>query len=178
MRSCLVYLFAVSQRRFLAILEKILGRVIKFAFYMSTGNFYGNSKLFRKIAAFLSLFSEFQRKETRILTKSQHGCKGSIVSVQRKFLWTFFFKYKVSLKIIFGLEPRISSFWDFSDSFGRFVKPAFYVSIGSFEDQFFFTKMDFFLHVFGIPEEKFWSFSWLLIGRAVTIAIYLPRGVL
>ena len=107
---------------------------------MSTGNFYGNSKLFRKIAAFLYLFSEFQRKESRILTKSQHGCKGSIVSVQRKFLWTFFSNTKLVWKLSLDFEPRISSFWDFSDSFGRFVKIAFYVWIGSFEDQFFFKK--------------------------------------
>ena len=35
--------------------------------------------------------------------------------------------------------------------------------------------MAFFLHVFGIPEEKCWSFGWVLIGRAVTIAILCPE---
>ena len=35
--------------------------------------------------------------------------------------------------------------------------------------------MAFFLLVFGIPEEKGWSFGWVLIGRAVTIAILCPE---
>ena len=54
-----------------------------------------------------------------------------------KFCEHFFSNTKLIWKLSLRFEPRISSFWDLSDSFGRFDKIAFYVSIGSFEGHFF-----------------------------------------
>ena len=63
--------------------------------------------------------------------------------MSRRIFWTFFSNTKLVWKLSLDFEPRNSSFWDLSDSFGRFVKIAFYVSIGNFEDQIFFYKNGF-----------------------------------
>ena len=145
-------------------MERFSVKVVKLALHMSTGKFYGNSKLFRKIVAFLYLFSDFERKKNGVSTKSRHGCKCSIVSVHRNILWTLFPNTKLVSKLSLDFEPRITKFWDLSDFFCRFVKFAFYVSGRIFWGSKFFTTscfssclfLDFGWNIFGATT-LFWT---------------------
>ena len=102
------------------------------------GNFYGNSKLFRKIVTFFYLCLDFERKEFGFLTKMRHGCKCSIVN------YNFLPTTKSVSKISLDLEPGFSKFWALSDFSGRFVKIAFYVSGAIFWGSKFFFQVVFF----------------------------------